>query len=70
MPGMKGVELLEKIRLIDESIIRILITGYSEVDIAKDAINKAHIHFFVEKPPEPEELRSVIKKEILKKRNV
>lgn len=69
MPEMKGVELLEKIRLIDPNIVRILITGYSEVEIAKDAINKAHIHFFVEKPPEPEELRKIIKEEIRKKRN-
>ena len=69
MPGMKGVELLEKIRLYDPSIIRILITGYSELEIARDAINKARIHFFIEKPPEAQVLRDIIKQEILKKRN-
>lgn len=69
MPGMKGVELLEKVRLYDPSIIRILITGYSELEIAKDAINKARIHFFIEKPPEAQVLRDIVKQEILKKRN-
>jgi CheY-like chemotaxis protein len=69
MPGMKGVELLEKVRLHDPSIIRILITGYSELEIAKDAINKARIHFFIEKPPEAQVLRDIIKQEILKKRS-
>ena len=68
MPGMKGVELLEKVRLQDPSTIRILITGYSELDIARDAINKARIHFFIEKPPEAQALRDIIKQEIMKKR--
>ena len=69
MPGMKGVELLEKVRLYDPSIIRILITGYRELEIARDAINKARIHYFIEKPPEAQALRDIVKQEILKKRN-
>jgi len=68
MPGLKGTELLEKIRLMYPSTIRILITGYSELEMARDAINKARIHFFIEKPPDPQELRNIIKGEILKKR--
>ncbi|OLS23818.1 MAG: Hydrogenase transcriptional regulatory protein hupR1 [Candidatus Heimdallarchaeota archaeon LC_3] len=68
MPGMTGTELLEKIRLVDPSIVRILITGYSEVDIARDAVNKAKIHYFIEKPPDPDELRRIVYEEVTKRR--
>ncbi len=67
MPGLKGTETLEKIRLKDPKIIRILITGYSEIEIAKDAINKAQIHFFIEKPPDPQDIREIVKTQIMKK---
>lgn len=68
MPGLKGTEVLEKIRLENPEVVRILITGYSEIDIAKDAINKARIHFFVEKPPEAQELRDIVKQELRKRK--
>jgi CheY-like chemotaxis protein len=68
MPNITGTELLEKIRLVDPSIIRILITGYSEVDIARNAVNKAKIHYFIEKPPDPDELRKIVYEEITKRR--
>lgn len=68
MPNITGTELLEKVRLVDPSIIRVLITGYSEVDIARDAVNKAKIHYFIEKPPDPDELRKIVYDEINKRR--
>ncbi|HKZ42363.1 MAG TPA: response regulator, partial [Candidatus Hodarchaeales archaeon] len=66
--GITGTEVLERIRLIDPSIVRILITGFAEVEIARDAVNRAKIHYFIEKPPESSELKRIIYEELMKKR--
>ncbi|MHA2362532.1 MAG: response regulator [Candidatus Hodarchaeales archaeon] len=67
MPMMSGTQTLEKIRMLDPNIIRILITGYSEIEIARDAINKAKIHYFIEKPLDAQALRDAVQREILKR---
>lgn len=60
MAGMTGVELLSKIRNEHPNIIRVLITGYSELDLAKDAINKAKVHHYIEKPWNNKDIRNTI----------
>jgi len=56
MPGMTGVELLTKAKEIWPRTIRILITGFSDIDIAKEAINKAHVYSYLTKPWDNKEL--------------
>ncbi len=60
MPGMVGTEFLASI--IDEypDIIRILLTGYADINAVIDAINKGQIYKYIQKPWEEEELRSTI----------
>ncbi|MHA2366031.1 MAG: response regulator [Candidatus Hodarchaeales archaeon] len=70
LPGINGTEVLGKIRDINPKIIRIMITGQAEREIAIQAINKAQIHYFIEKPPEPEELQKIIYREVLKSRAI
>jgi len=60
MPGMDGVEFLNKVKEKYPRITRILITGYSEVDVAKKAINFAKVDSYLEKPWDREELISII----------
>ena len=57
MPDMNGVEFLEKVKEICPDTIRMLITGYSDISVAKEAINKAHVYSYIEKPWDNEELR-------------
>ncbi|MFW6040280.1 MAG: response regulator [Thermoplasmatota archaeon] len=64
MPGMKGVELLTKIKDMYPSTVRILITGYSDLKIARDAINKAEVHHYLEKPWENEEIVNTVYREL------
>ena len=64
MPKMDGVEFLNKVRLKHPYIVRILITGYSEIDVAKNAITKAKVHSYVEKPWDRDELITVICNEL------
>ncbi len=47
MPRMNGIELLEKIRAIDKEIPVILTTGYAELNMAVDAVNKGAFEFII-----------------------
>lgn len=50
MPGMKGDELLVRIHQRDPRIFNILLTGQSDVQGVKRAINEAALYRFLEKP--------------------
>lgn len=50
MPGMNGTELLSRIKDLYPGILRIMLTGYTDVDSITDSINKGHIYKFFLKP--------------------
>jgi putative two-component system response regulator len=56
MPGMTGIDFLERARQITPNTIRILLTGYSEIDAIIDAINKGGIHRYLTKPWDEEDI--------------
>ena len=60
MPGMTGVELLKQVRERWPETVRCLITGYSDVDIAMQAMEEARIHYYVQKPWNNDELRLTV----------
>ena len=57
MPGCTGVQLLEKIRHMYPTIIRILVTAYADVDSAVEAVNTGAIFKYIRKPWELPDLR-------------
>jgi len=57
MPGMSGVELAEQAKVEFPDTVRVLITAYSDLNAAVDAINRGQIHLYLRKPWEPRELR-------------
>lgn len=61
MPGVSGIELLEKIRNVDSELPVILMTGYAELDVAVNAIKKGAFDFII-KPYKPDYLLSSIEK--------
>ncbi len=61
MTGMSGVELLSHIREKYPDIIRVLITAYSELELARDAINRANVDLYIEKPWTRDQIREDIK---------
>jgi response regulator RpfG family c-di-GMP phosphodiesterase len=60
MPEMTGVEFLESI--VDEfpNPIRILLTGYTDMQALIDAVNKGQIYRYLNKPWNEEELKMFI----------
>jgi DNA-binding NtrC family response regulator len=59
MPEMDGVELLEAVKAIKNDVIVIIITAYSTIDAAADAI-KLGAFDFISKPFELESLKEIV----------
>ncbi len=55
MPGMTGVEFLERARDIYPDARRVLLTAYADTEAAIRAINTARIHYYLNKPWDPPE---------------
>ncbi len=67
MPGINGLEVLEKTREIDPNIIAVVITGYATVESAVEAM-KIGAYDFLPKPFTPDELRIIIKRGLEKRK--
>lgn len=60
MPHMTGVELLEIVREKHPNIIRMILTGYSDMNAIVNSINKGKIYHYFTKPWDFEEVKIVI----------
>ncbi|MBV8254165.1 MAG: hybrid sensor histidine kinase/response regulator [Chitinophaga sp.] len=60
MPVSTGVEFFNEIKDVLPDPIRILLTGYTDVDDIIDAINKGHIFSYIKKPWDEHELHRTI----------
>jgi diguanylate cyclase (GGDEF)-like protein/PAS domain S-box-containing protein len=58
MPGMTGVELLRRARQLYPDTIRLVLSGYTELQSITDAINEGAIYKFLAKPWDDEPLRA------------
>jgi signal transduction histidine kinase len=67
MPGISGMEVLEKIREIDPNIISVVITGYATVESAVEAM-KIGAYDFLPKPFSPDQLRIIIRRGLERRR--
>jgi two-component system NtrC family sensor kinase len=61
MPGMTGVEVFEVAQKLYPDTIRILITAYSDLSDAINAINRGQIRRYIRKPWDPDELKAVLR---------
>lgn len=62
MPEMSGTDFLEKVKEKHPDVLRIILTGYTEVDAITGAINKGNIYKFFLKPWNDETLKLEIRK--------
>jgi response regulator RpfG family c-di-GMP phosphodiesterase len=62
MPKMTGIEFFESILEKYPEPIRILLTGYADINAVIDAINKGQVYKYFSKPWNDEELRHNIEK--------
>lgn len=62
MPGMTGAAFLAETVARHPAVIRIVLTGYTDVDTLIEAINRGHVYHFLSKPWEARELRQVVRR--------
>ncbi len=60
MPGMDGIQFLQKAREIAPDSVRIMLTGNSDVQTAIEAVNEGNIFRFLTKPCPPETLEQAL----------
>ncbi len=60
MPGMSGVDLLERLRRSGSDVAGIVLTGYADMDALESAINRANAFRFLRKPWEPADILEAI----------
>ncbi len=61
MPQMTGVEVLTRVRILSPRTVRILLTGYADLDAIEGSINEGEVFRFLTKPCPPRELRETIR---------
>lgn len=61
MPGMSGVKFLDKSIAIRPDAIRIILTGYTDINSAIEAINTGRVYRYLTKPWEEADLRQNVK---------
>jgi len=60
MPGMTGVEFLNRAKALYPNTVRMVLSGYTELQSIIDAVNEGAIYKFLTKPWDDERLRSHI----------
>jgi len=61
MPIMEGTKFLEEANSIAPDVIKILLTGFSDIEIITDAVNKCNLFQYILKPFNPDELQEIVR---------
>ena len=61
LPNMSGVEFLIKVKQLYPDTIRVLITGYPDLESVIKAVNNGQIYRFITKPWQNEEFKLLVK---------
>jgi CheY-like chemotaxis protein len=64
MPGMTGVEFLARVYERYPNTMRIILTGFADMDAVVKAINDGHAYAYIAKPWEPAHLRQVVRRAV------
>lgn len=60
MPEVTGVEMLQKLKTHYPEAVRILFTGYADINSVIAAINQGHVYRYLTKPWQPDELEAIL----------
>jgi CheY-like chemotaxis protein len=62
MPNMTGVEFLTRVFQRHPNTVRIILTGFADMDAIINAINDGHVYAYITKPWEPDDLKQVVRR--------
>jgi len=61
MPGITGIQLLETVTKEYPDTVRVLVTGYTDIDVVIDAINRGSVYRYLSKPWDVGEVQATIR---------
>lgn len=64
MPGMSGLETLERAKQEHPELVGVLLTAYREIEVLVEAVNSGHVYRYVQKPWDRRELAHVLEQAI------
>ena len=64
MPETTGIDVLRESLLLQPEAVRIILTGYTEIDYLMDAINEGQVHRYITKPWEPFSLKQTVMQDL------
>ena len=64
MPNMTGVEFVTKVCERHPETVRMILTGFADMEAIIQAINDGHEYAYITKPWEPEELKQVMRRAV------
>jgi DNA-binding NtrC family response regulator len=60
MPEMTGIEFLSRVKDLYPDTVRIILSGYADLDSVIDAINRGAVYRYFTKPWDDEQLRDCV----------
>lgn len=64
MPNMSGVEFLSEVCHRHPATVRMILTGFADMDAIIEAINDGHVYAYVTKPWEPDQLKQLMRQAV------
>jgi CheY-like chemotaxis protein len=64
MPDMSGVEFVTEVWRRHPTTVRMILTGFSDMDAIIQAINDGHVYAYITKPWEPDHLKQLMKQAV------
>ncbi|WP_352337804.1 response regulator [Psychrobacter sp. 16-MNA-CIBAN-0192] len=62
MPDKQGTEVLREVKEVSPNTIRILLTGYADLNAVIDSVNEGEIYRYITKPWQNDELKKIVNK--------
>jgi CheY-like chemotaxis protein len=64
MPNMSGVEFVTEVCRRHPTTVRMILTGFADMDAIIQAINDGHVYAYITKPWEPDQLKQLMKQAV------
>lgn len=62
MPGVSGLEVMDRLKEAHPETVRIVVTGNTSVDLQEQVIRKGRALSYLNKPFSPDQLKAIIRK--------
>ena len=67
MPGISGLEVIDRLNRVDPKIQKVVITGNTTIDLDKEVIRKGRAAAYLRKPFIPDDLKSIVQRVLKEK---